>query len=132
MDRKHFVLMNDDVRHRCANYIFREAPHGYHVVVSEPTRTLDQNAAQFPILEAFSKQLTIPVNGESVHMDPYDWKDVLTAIYKGEQMRFAQWYDGRTILLGHRTREFSKAEFSEWLDFLHATAAERGVKLETK
>lgn len=28
-----------------------------------------------------------------------------------------------------RTSKFGKREFSEWLDFLHATAAARGVEL---
>lgn len=35
--------------------------------------------------------------------------------------------DGGVVMLGQRTSQFSKREFSEWLEFLHATAADRGV-----
>lgn len=108
----------------------QNAPEGYAVTVGEPTRNLDQNAAMWPILMAFSEQLTWPINGDRVHMSPEDWKDVLTASFRGEQARLSQTLDGRIVMLGQRTREFGKREFSEWLDFLHATAAMRGVELE--
>ena len=129
MDRRTFILADNKVRGRAIEAIY-DAPLGYHCIIQEPTRTLDQNAAQWPILEAFSKQLTIPVNGAMAHLDPEEWKDILTAIFKGEQLRFAQWFDGRTILLGHRTKEFKKKEFSDWIEFLRATAVERDVNLE--
>jgi hypothetical protein len=32
-------------------------------------------------------------------------------------------------MLGQKTREFTKAEFSEWLEFLHATAVIKSVNL---
>jgi hypothetical protein len=34
---------------------------------------------------------------------------------------------GGMVLLGQRTSKFSKAKFSDFLEFLHATAIERGV-----
>ena len=129
MDRRTFILVNEQVRGRAIEAIY-DAPDGYHCIIQEPTRTLDQNAAQWPILEAFSEQLQIPVNGATVKLDPAEWKDILTAIFKGEQLRFAQWFDGRTILLGYRTKEFKKKEFSDWIEFLRATAVERDVNLE--
>ena len=129
MDRRTYILINWQVRKRASDAVYA-APEGHHCIIQEPTRTLDQNAAQWPILEAFSRQLTIPVNGAMAHLDPEEWKDILTAIFKGEQLRFAQWFDGRTILLGHRTKEFKKKEFSDWIEFLRATAVERDVNLE--
>ena len=107
----------------------RTAPDGYVVQISEASRTLSQNAAQWPILEAFSRQLTWPINGERVKMEPDDWKDVLTATFRGEQARISQTLDGRVVMLGQRTRDFVKSEFSDWLEFLHATAAVRGIEL---
>ena len=107
-----------------------EAPEGWRVTVQEPTRSLDQNAAQWPILEAFSQQLTWPVNGAMVRMDPEEWKDVLTAAFKGETTRLAMGLDGGVVMLGQRTSKFSKARFSDWLEFLNATAAARGVELD--
>ena len=107
-----------------------EAPDGYIVRVSEPTRNLEQNAAMWPILEAFADQLQWPVNGQMTKLSAEDWKHILTAAFRREQARVAPGLDGGMVLLGARTRDFRKREFSDWLDFLNATAADRGVKLE--
>lgn len=96
--------------------------------VSEPTRNLEQNAAQWPILHAFSEQLEWPVNGRLTRLAPEEWKDILTAAFNGEQ-RMAEGLGGGFVFLGTRTREMSKERFSEWLDFLKATAVERGVEI---
>jgi hypothetical protein len=37
--------------------------------------------------------------------------------------------NGGVVMLGLRTSRMSKREFSEYLEFLHATAAERGVRI---
>ena len=108
-----------------------DAPDGHVVTVAEPTRTLEQNAAQWPILEAFSRQLVWPVNGQMVKMTPDEWKDVLTAAFRKETVRVAMGMDGGVVMLGLRTSGFGKGKFSDWLDFLNATAAIRGVELET-
>ena len=109
----------------------RNAPDGFAVTVAEPTRGLAQNAAQWPILQAFANQLQWPVNGAMVSMSADEWKDVLSAAFRRETVRVAMGLDGGMVMLGMRTREMSKSEFSEWLDFLHATAAKRGINLET-
>ena len=124
-----YILAHLEARNR-ALYAVQNAPAGHCVTVGEPTRNLEQNAAQWPILEAFARQLTWPINGDRVYMTAEDWKDVLTATFRGEQARLSQTLDGRIVMLGQRTREFGKRDFSEWLDFLNATAAMRGVELE--
>jgi hypothetical protein len=95
----------------------------------DPTRSTDQNSAQWPILEAFSKQLKWPVNGRMVYMDPDDWKQVLSAAFRRETVRVANGLDHGVVMLGMRTSKMKKAEFSEWIDFLKATAAMRGVDI---
>lgn len=124
-----FRLAHAEARRRAAQAV-QNAPDGFVVTVGEPTRNLEQNAAQWPILEAFARKLTWPINGDRVYMTAEDWKDVLTATFRGEQARLSQTLDGRIVMLGQRTREFGKRDFSEWLDFLNATAAMRGVELE--
>lgn len=123
-----FILAHQTAR-RGAMQCVADAPDGWCVIVKPKTRSLEQNAAQWPILEAFSRQLKWPVNGEFVHMTKEEWKDVLTAAFKQERVRIAMGLDGAVVMLGQRTREFSKAEFSDWLEFLHATAAIRGVSI---
>jgi len=106
----------------------KNAPDGWQVTLTEPRRSLDQNAAQWPILQAFSQQLLWPVNGRRVQMSPDDWKDVLTAAFE-EYHRVAEGLAGGRVILGAKTRNWSRQKFSEWLDFLKATAAERDVDI---
>lgn len=124
-----FALVHDMARHR-ARQAVASAPDGYIVTVAEPTRSLDQNAAQWPILQAFADQLEWPVNGRMVRMLDEEWKDVLTAAFRRETARLAMGLDGGVVMLGMRTSKMGKREFSDWLEFLHATAAARGVELE--
>lgn len=124
-----FVLVHETARKRALAAV-TTAPDGFVTVVCEPTRNLDQNAAQWPILQAFSDQLVWPVNGKMETLTPEEWKDLLTAAFKRETVRVAMGLDGGMVMLGARTSKFGKKEFSDWLDFLHATAADRGVDLE--
>ena len=123
-----FIMAHDTARRNACEAV-KNAPEGHVVTIGEPTRTLEQNAAQWPILEAFSEQLQWPVNGRMTQMTADEWKDVLTAAFRKEQARLAMGLDGGVVMLWSRTSKFVKTEFSEWLDFLNATAAERGVNL---
>ena len=129
MTAKFFRLAHPQARKLAVEYV-ATAPDGYVVKVGQPTRSLDQNAVMWPILEAFAKQLEWPINGKMTKMAAEDWKDILTAAFRQEQARVAPGLDGGMVLLGQRTREFGKREFSDWLEFLHATAAARGVDLD--
>ena len=93
------------------------------------TRSQAQNRLMWPLLTCFAKQLQWPINGQMVHMDGDDWKDVLTAAFRGESIRLAMGLDGGVVMLGQRTSRFSKKEFSDWIEFLYSTAAARGVNL---
>ena len=125
-DKRYFVLSHAEARRRAVAAVV-EAKEGYCVTVSEPTRSLEQNAAMWPILQAFADQLQWPVNGAMVWMTPDEWKDVLSAAYKRESVRVAMGMDGGMVMLGSRTSKFSVREMSEFLEFLHATAVARDV-----
>lgn len=121
-----FILVHAEARRRAALAV-QQAADGMVVKIEEPTRTLEQNAAQWPYLDAFSKQLQWPVNGRMVTMTPEDWKDVLSAAFQNETVRLAMGLSGGVVMLGLRTSKMGKKRFSEWLSFLQATAADRGV-----
>jgi hypothetical protein len=123
--KRTYGLVHMEARRRAAQDCMT-APEGYVATVSEPTRSLDQNAAQWPILQAFAEQKQLMVNGKMEYVSDEEWKDVLTAAFNEELNRVAHW-KGRMVLLGQRTSKFGKARFSEWLEFLHAAAAEEGV-----
>ena len=123
-DKRFYRLVHDEARRRAAQAC-QDAPEGYVVTVSEPTRTLDQNAAQWPYLEGFSRQKLACINGQMVRATPDDWKDILTGCYSGET-RMAV-FDSRVIMLPQRTSKFGKKVFGEWMEFLIAMAAQSGV-----
>lgn len=125
MTRKVFILAHQDARDRACQAI-REAPEGYAVAISEPTRSLDQNAAQWPYLAGFAQQKQLCINGVMEWATDEDWKDVLTGCWKGE-MRMAA-FDGRVIMLPQRTSKMGKKVFSSWMEFLVAMAAQSGVE----
>ena len=127
-DKRIFILAHKEARIRAVACVVC-APAGDVVTVSKPTRSLDQNAVQWPYLDAFSRQLKWPVNGAAIKLAPDEWKDILTAAFEGERVRLAQGLNGGVVMLGLRTSKMSKARFSEWLEFLMATAADRGVVL---
>lgn len=128
-EKQLFLLVHPEARRRAMAAV-ANAPEGFAVEVKPRGRSLDQNAAQWPILKAFSQQLKWPVNGELVWMTDEEWKDVLTAAFHKERTRLAQGLDGGVVMLGQRTRKYSKAQFSEWLEFLNATAVIRGVRID--
>ena len=104
--------------------------HQWILTLKPETRTQAQNRLMWPILTEFSKQLQWPVNGQMVTMEPDDWKDVLSAAFHGETVRVAMALNGGVVMLGQRTSKFSKAQFSDWVEFLLCVAAERGVVLD--
>jgi len=106
-----------------------QASRRWILTIKPETRSQAQNRLMWPILQEFSNQLEWPINGHMVKMEPDDWKDVLTAAFKRETVRLAMGLDGGVVMLGQRTSKFTKAEFSEWTEFLYATASARGVKL---
>jgi hypothetical protein len=126
MTAKVFRLVHEQAINNAIAYI-RNAAHGMVVKISEPNRSLDQNATQWPILKAFSEQLQWPVNGQMIKMSEDEWKDVLTAAFRKESLRMAMGLDGGMVMLGMRTSQMSKRDFSEYIEFLYATAADRGV-----
>lgn len=104
------------------------AGHRLVVSVGEENRSIEQNRLLWKWLSAFSEQLQWPVNGVPVAMSDEDWKDVLTAAFQRET-RVAQGLDGGIVILGARTSKMGKQRFGEFLDFIAATGAQRGVTI---
>ena len=124
-EKRVFKLVHTTAR-RLASEAVQTAPDGFCVTVSEPTRTLEQNAAQWPYLEGFAQQKQLCINGVMQRVTNDDWKDVLTGCYHGETRMAA--FDGKVIMLPQRTSKMGKKVFSDWLEFLVAMAAQSGVE----
>lgn len=129
MDKRSFVLgAHPEARQRAIEAV-RSAPDGFAVKIGPASRSLDQNAMLWPLLEAFSQQLEWPVNGRMCKLEPEEFKDILSAAYRQETARLAMGLNGGVVMLGLRTSKMNKREFSEFLEFVMAVAIERQVKI---
>lgn len=92
----------------------------------QPTRTLAQNDCLWAVLTDIARQVQWPVDGKMQHLEPEDWKHVLSAGLKKHQ-RIAQGIDGGFVILGQRTSRMTIGEMSELIELCHAFGAEHGV-----
>lgn len=108
----------------------RQAGQKVAITVTEPTRGLDQNAAMWPALADFARQVDWPhtVNGQWQigKMSKDSWKAVLTAAFEGETS-MAQGLGGGMVMLGARTSKYSRRKMADFLKFVRAEGIERGV-----
>ena len=113
-------------------HLFRMTPSPI-CPVCEERRNSGQNAAQWPILDAWAKQRQWPVNGALTWLSADEWKDVLTAAFEGEtNPRISPGINGGMVMLGRRTSRYGKKRFSEWLDYLMAISNEQGIKVPAR
>lgn len=122
--------LDNDYRKKIACADVMGAPSDYFCKIVPPSRTLEQNAMQWPYLASFANNLTWPVNGSMCVLTDEEWKEVLTASFKKESVRVAAGVDGGMVMLGHSTSNFSKEEFSEWIEYLKWFAALKGIEPE--
>lgn len=113
-----------------AHLAIDDAPEGFVAEVKEPSRNLDQNAAQWPVLQDWADQKDWPVNGAMTLLTKEEWKDILTAAFEGDTSpRIAPGFNGGMVMLGRRTSKYGKRKFSEWLDWLMAASHHAGIKV---
>ena len=105
-------------------------PNGLRCAVCEERRNAGQNAAQWPILQAWAEQKQWPVNGEMCWLIDEEWKDILTAAFEEDtKPRIAPGLNGGMVMLGRRTSRYGKKKFSVWLDWLNAASYHAGIKI---
>jgi NinB protein len=106
------------------------AEHQVQLTFEHDIRTVEQNAQQWPYLDAMSKQIPWDVNGYKVMLTPDDWKDILTCAYRNEIQRVAAGFNGcPPVLLGARTSRFTRKLWPEWMEYLRFACSEMGVKV---
>lgn len=85
-------------------------------------RSADQNALLWAMLTDVSKQMEW--YGQKLTAE--DWKDVFTASLRKSRV-IPGIEAGSFVVLGMRTSDMTKDEFSNLIELIHAFAAERGV-----
>lgn len=121
-DKITIKLIGDEQRARAQGFLSR-APLGYVVTISEPSRTLDQNALMWAALADIAKakpdgrEMT-PENWKGVFMDAADFKPKFEPNLEGDGF----------VCLGYKSSRLSKAEFSDLIETIFEYGARKGVR----
>lgn len=119
--KQRFVLVHETARQRAIAAV-QNAPEGMVVEIKTPTRSLEQNAKLWPLLQKMSVQ----IDWYGQHLTPHEWKDVLTAGLKKQKV--VPGVDGGFVVLGAHTSKMSKSEFSELIELAYAVGTVKGVR----
>jgi len=118
---KRILKLTGDLARRAACRHVMEAPVGHVVTLAAPTRTLDQNALLWPLLQEVADQVV----WYGTRLTKEEWKDVFSAVLR--KQKAVPGIEGGFVVCGLSTSRFSKQEFSELIELIHAFGAERGV-----
>jgi hypothetical protein len=115
-----FVLAHDQARRNAVKFV-AEAPAGYCVTVSEPTRNLEQNAALWAMLTDVSRQVVW--HGRKLSQE--SWKHIFTSSLNKQDVVLG--IDGGFVVLGKSTSSMTKREMSDLLELIQAFGAQHDV-----
>ena len=121
MSKQIFRLVHDTARHGAVQAV-KSAPDGYVVEIKPATRTLDQNALLWPLLEDLSAQ----INWYGTRLTKEEWKDVMTAGLK--RSKVVPGIDGGFVVVGASTSKMDKKTFSDLVELIYSFGAGKGVK----
>ena len=120
-DKKIFRFVHNEARRRAAEYCMI-APEGSIAEFKDATRTLDQNAKMWPMLEDISKQVEWYKNW----LTRDEWKDFFSAIILKQKVVPNMDSTG-FIAVGGRTSKMGKRMFSEMIELMYAFGADHDV-----
>jgi hypothetical protein len=121
MSRAYMILTQDN-RHAAVEAVTC-APNGYQLELAEAPRSNPQNSLMWALLQCFANQ----VEHHGRHHDRETWKCILMNAF-GKEFEFVPSLDGESIVaLGYRSSHLSKGEMNNFIEFIYATGAERGV-----
>lgn len=100
----------------------QNAGDDYTVTVQEPTRSGSQNRLMWALLT----DLSIQVNWHGQKLTPENWKDIVTAGLKKQDV--VPGLDGGFVVLGTSTRRMTKLEMNELIEFIYYVGAKYNVK----
>jgi hypothetical protein len=118
---KQYYVITKQNRQRIAQAVIA-APEGHAVRITEQTRSLDQNALMWPLLQDISRQ----VDWYGNKLTDEEWKDVFSASLKKQKV--VPGLDGGFVVCGQSTSKMGKKEFSDLIELIYAFGAQRKVK----
>lgn len=129
MTRRTFILAHPEARRRAAACCM-ESPDGYMVVVSEPTRSLDQNAKFHAICEDLARA---KAEWAGKPRDAAAWKVLLVsghAVATKLGSEIVPGIEGEFVNIRESTARMSKARGASLIEYSIAFCAEHGVNQE--
>lgn len=116
-----FVMSHALARKRAMQAV-QDAPDGFCVRITEPTRNLEQNAKLWALLNDIAKQVV----WHGRKLDSESWKHLFTSSLK--KMDVVPNLEGTGfVALGLSTSKMTKREMSDLIELIHAFAANNGV-----
>lgn len=127
MGRQNFTLISPLIRSN-AIAALREAPDGYRVTIAEPTRSTDQNAKMWAMLNDVAR-----AKPEARNWTPETWKAAFMH-FLGHQVMFAEGLNGTgPFPVGFRSSRLTVRQMIDLIDCIAAYGDEHGVEWrETK
>lgn len=125
-----FNLISHSVKLRACEAIM-SAAEGMRVEIKERTRSLDQNALLWELLNMVSKSVLWPINGKMEILTPDEWKDIFSASLVQEN-RIAQGIRGGFVMIGKRTSKMTVRQMTDLIELIYAFAAEQGLIIHHK
>lgn len=133
-DKRVFRLVHEEARSR-AKLAVMDAPEGYFVTVSEPTKSRDQEARYHAMFSDVARSCQFM--GEK--RDAETWKRLLVDAFarvkaaegdpiKGQGQIIPSLDGSGFVQLGIQTRRLSKKHASEFIEYLYAWGSEQGVR----
>lgn len=121
-DKVTIKLVGPEQRQRAQKLILR-APDDYVVTISEPTRTLDQNALMWAALTDIAR-----AKPDGREMTPEQWKCAFMDA-AGFKPEFVPALEGNGfICLGYKSSRLTKAQFSDLVETIFEFGARKGVR----
>lgn len=118
---KRIYTITETNRKHVFTEMYQTVPVGYKITVQPPSRTLDQNAKLWPMLQDVSRQ----VDWYGIKLTDDEWKDVFTASLK--KSKVVPGLDGGFVTCGLHTSRLSKADFSDLIELIYAFGAQKSV-----
>lgn len=117
-----FVMAHQEARRRAVMAI-QNAPDGYVVKITPPTRTLEANAAMWAALNDVARQVV----WHGRKLDAESWKHIFSSSLKKQDV--VPNLDGTGfVVIGQSTSKFTKGEMADMIELVRAFGTEYGVK----
>lgn len=117
----HTYILRSDAQRDRAVLAIRQAPDGYVVTISEPRRTLDQNARMWAMLTDISN-----AKPDGRAHSPETWKSLFMHAC-GHEVRFEMGLNGEPFPIGWRSSRLSKRQMADLITFMMAYGDQHGV-----